>query len=117
MGRYDNSDGTTHGFQLSDGVFNTIDIVPGLPTVALGISSAGDISGFAGNDAFILLSEGGVVLFEFPGAASTTAHSINSRRQNVGRYCAAANPALCGLGAPAGTVHGYFRVPEHHAEH
>jgi hypothetical protein len=113
VGSYDTIDGKAHAFELSDGVFTTIDIAPGAPIVrAQGIDNEGDIAGFAGNDAFIRPSDGIVTLYDFPGATTTTAHSITPRGQTVGRYCTAPNPAMCGLGAPAGTLHGYLRVPE-----
>lgn len=99
VGRYDTPDGT-HAFQLSDGVFRTLDIAPGQPTAAQGINNDGDIAGFAGNNAFILLNDGTLSLFTFPGATTSLAATINSRRQNVGNYL------------QAGVRHGYLRVPK-----
>ncbi|HEY9230493.1 MAG TPA: hypothetical protein VIS78_00035, partial [Blastocatellia bacterium] len=46
VGRYEDAQGTQHGFLLRNGVFTTIDALPGQNTYAWGINSRGEIVGW-----------------------------------------------------------------------
>ena len=103
-GDYLSSDGNSHGFFLSGGIFTDYD-VPGAPSTAvLGINEPGDFAGaFDPDGSGILLAfvsvGGAITSFSVPAAISTLAYEItNSKQLTVGYYIDS-----------SGILHGYYR--------
>ena len=102
-GDYNTSDGVSHGFFRSYGVFTTYDISSTF-TIVLGINNAGDFSGSFVDDADATqkgyVSIGGTVTgFSVPDAGATLAYQINSSDEATGYYIANSD----------GLTHGYLR--------
>jgi len=103
VGDYAISDGTTHGFFLSNGTFTEYDVPGATSTLVLGINNPGDFTGTfdPGSGIFqAFVSRGGTITsWSVPAAASTLAYEINDSKQlTVGYYVDA-----------SGIVHGYYR--------
>lgn len=103
-GNYTNgSDGTTHGYVITSGVFTGFDLTDVNSTIPLGINNYSEIAGsFIENDgvtqeAFLSLGDA-VTTFAVPGAAATLAYQVNASNQATGYYVDA-----------DGITHGYLR--------
>jgi hypothetical protein len=103
-GDYLSSDGNSHGFFLSGGIFIEYD-VPGAPSTAvLGINDAGNFTGAFDPDGSGILQAfvnvgGTLTSFSVPAALSTLAYEINnSKHLVVGYYIDG-----------SGILHGYYR--------
>jgi uncharacterized membrane protein len=94
VGRYDDSEGNTHGFLLRQGVFSTIDFPHASFTVARAINARGEIVGrtidLQGNEHGFLLRDGRFSRIDYPEAAATTARGINNAGDITGRHFDAA---------------------------
>jgi probable HAF family extracellular repeat protein len=95
VGLYYAADGSRHGFLLSQGEFNSIDL-SGVFTNAASINDAGDIVGRytdADNQGHgYLLGNGDLTTIDFPGAIFTAAAGINQAGDTiVGRFTDADN--------------------------
>jgi hypothetical protein len=104
-GNYTNgSDGTSHGYFLSNGVFTEFDIPDASGTLPLGINNAGDFAGSViasdgiTQDGFVSL-KGTITTFAIPGASATLAYQLNASNQSTGYY----------VDADGVTIHGYLR--------
>lgn len=90
VGFYDLS-GTTHGFELSNGIFSTIDYPGATATFVKGINATGQIVGdmvLGGADMGFLFSGGMYTPIGVPDADSTSASGINTSGEIVGTYTA-----------------------------
>jgi hypothetical protein len=103
-GDYVISDGTSHGFFLSGGIFTEYD-VPGAPSTAvLGINDVADFAGAFDPDgsgilqAFVSVA-GTLTSFSVPAAISTLAYELNNSKQLVVGYYIDGS----------GILHGYYR--------
>jgi probable HAF family extracellular repeat protein len=97
VGGYLDSSGVFHGYELSGGVFTTIDVsFPGATaTLAEGINNAGEITGgwadTSGNSHGFTLIGGTYTSFDYPGAVETWAYTINNNGDIVGYYTDTSN--------------------------
>lgn len=85
------SDGKTHAFTGLPDALHEIKIDADIESVyARAINEKGDIAGFAtmrdGHASGLLITEGKVQLFDFPGSSETVFNSINNKGQVVGEY-------------------------------
>jgi hypothetical protein len=102
-GNYVGSDGNTHSFFLSDGIFTEYDVPGASSTAVLGINDPGDFAGgFAdssGNAPAFVSVGGTITSFSVPGALSTAVYQLNNSKQlAVGYYFDS-----------SGILHGCFR--------
>jgi probable HAF family extracellular repeat protein len=90
-GDFDDADGNTHGFVLSNGVFTQID-VPGANgyTSVNGINASGELAGTYADNAGVLhafyLSKGAFITLDPPGATESQGGFLNAKGQVVGGY-------------------------------
>jgi hypothetical protein len=91
VGRYIDTNGTSHGYLLSRGHFITIDFPGAVFTTPKGINAQDDIVGAYtdphGSNHGFLLSKGSFSTFDVPGNTATFHFGINSRGDIVGTYC------------------------------
>src|SRR4030095_11459526 len=104
-GNYTNgSDGTSHGYFLSNGVFTEFDIPGASGTLPLGVNNSGDFAGSViasdgiTQDGFVSLG-GTITTFAIPGASATLAYQLNASNHSTGYY----------VDADGVTIHGYLR--------
>jgi probable HAF family extracellular repeat protein len=93
-GRYNDSEGSVHGFLLQHGVFSKVDFPHASFTAARAINAQGEIVGRTidrgGNEHGFLLRNGRFTRIDYPGAAATTARGINNAGDITGRHFDAA---------------------------
>lgn len=105
-GNYSLTDGTIHGFFLTDRVFTGYDVPDSSSTLILGINNAGDFAGSeVENDGvtqngFVSLG-GAVTIFAVPDSSATLAYQVNDSNQVAGYYIDADE-----------VVHGYLRASD-----
>jgi probable HAF family extracellular repeat protein len=97
-GQYDDADGNTHGFVLSNGSFTRIDVPNAWFTTVNGVNANGDIVGIFRDDLShplrrhgFILSKGVFTTLDGPGSVRTSAFFINAKGSVVGTYRDAAN--------------------------
>jgi len=110
--------GDTHGFLLSGGVFQAIDVPGALRTEAWKRNGSGRILGrYAGPDGLFhlfLLGDGIFTSIDFPGAAETApswysiSGGLNDAGDIVAVYCSFAPCDFTGFGFAPGQVHGFI---------
>jgi probable HAF family extracellular repeat protein len=92
VGGYVDSSNVFHGYELSGGVFTTIDVPfsGATGTIAEGINNAGEIVGgwsdSSGNTHGFTLIGGAYTSFDYPGATQTWAYTVNHSGDIVGYY-------------------------------
>src|SRR5262245_44670033 len=91
VGRYEDSDGGSHGFLLRQGLSSTIDVPDAAVTLyARAINARGDIVGAFLDADFVthgyLLRDGQFTQVDFPGAVETTARGLNDAGDVTGNY-------------------------------
>ena len=100
VGTYFGSDSVFHGFLLSGGNFQTIDVPDSTFTWITGMNPEGDLVGFDndqnGNQHGFVLSDGKFIPIDVPRAISSEGNGIDPEGNVVGRYVTA-----------DGKTHGY----------
>ena len=100
------TDGTLHGYRLSNGTFTNYDAPNATNTIPLGINNVGAFCGSLilsdGSQLGFVNIAGNVTRFAIPDATATLAYSINSSNQVTGYY----------IDADGVTTHGYLRASD-----
>jgi hypothetical protein len=78
--------GGTHGFQLVDETYTTLDVPGSANTAVDGINDAGQIVGGYDGHGFLLDVDGSYITLDATGAEATRARGINNAGQIVGEY-------------------------------
>jgi len=105
VGLWTDMDNHRHGFQVQNGVFQSLDVPGSLLTAIWDINPSQQfvgvyIDGSGHRHGFLQLPDGsGPINVDFPGAASTVAFGINPEGVIVGQYLA------------SGRTHGFMAVP------